>query len=115
MEATKVLARKKNWNAPGPDRLTNIWWKKAIVLHEGVAISFQTIANTVNIGYPAWFSEGKTTLLPKPGEFTSDNQRPITPKKWFTSCLLGPTNEHLVTHGLMDGAQGGRGGLTSSM
>ena len=43
-----------------------------IVLHEGVAMSFQTIANT-NIEYPAWFSEGKTTQLPKAGEFTSDN------------------------------------------
>ena len=85
MEATKVLARKRNWNAPGPNRLTNFWWKKAIVLHEGVTISFQTIVNT-NIGYPAWLSEGKTTLLPKPGEFTSDNQWPITGfntlKKW---------------------------------
>ena len=38
---------------------------------------FQTISNT-NVEYPAWFSEGKTTLPPKPGEFTSNNQRPIT-------------------------------------
>ena len=62
-EATKVPVRKKNWIAK--------------VLHEGVAMSFQTIANT-NIEYPAWFSEAKTTLLPKAGEFTSDNQWPIT-------------------------------------
>ncbi|PFX29473.1 Retrovirus-related Pol polyprotein from type-1 retrotransposable element R2 [Stylophora pistillata] len=110
MEATRVLARKKNWSAPGPDRLTNVWWKKALVLHEDVAMSFQAIANT-NEEYPPWFSEGKTTLLPKPGKFTSDNQRPITclntPYKWFTSCLLGPANQHLETHGLMDGAQRG--------
>ena len=71
-EATKVLARKKIWSAPGPDRRTNFWRKKAKVLHEGVAMSFQTIANT-NIEYPTWFSEGKTTPLPKAGDFTSDN------------------------------------------
>ena len=109
MKATQVQARKKNWSAPGPDKLTNFWWKKAKVLHEGVALSFQTIAN-INIEYPAWLSESKTTLLSKPGEFTSDNQRPITCLntlyKWFTLCLLGSTNEHLETHGLMDGPRG---------
>ena len=62
--------------------LTKFWWKKAKVLHEGVAMSFQTIANT-NIEYPAWFSEGKTTLLPKPGEFTSDNPEPDHLFKYF--------------------------------
>ncbi|KAK2558766.1 hypothetical protein P5673_018977 [Acropora cervicornis] len=61
-EATKVLARKKKWSALGPDRQTNFSWKKAKVLHESVAMSFQTIANT-NIEYPVWFSEGKTTRL----------------------------------------------------
>ena len=58
-----------------------------------------------NIEYPAWFSEGKTTLPPKPGEFTSDNQRSITCVntfyKWITLCLLGPANELLETHGLI--------------
>ena len=28
--------------------------------------------------YPPWLSEGKTRLRPKSGEFTSENQRPIT-------------------------------------
>ena len=77
------------------------------MLHEGVAMSFQIVVNT-NIEYPAWFSEGKTTLLPKAGEFTSDNQRPITClNTLYKSCLLGPMNEHLETYGSMDGAQRG--------
>ena len=71
-------------------------------------MSFQTIADT-NVEFPAWFSKDKTTLLSKPGEFTSDNPRPITCLntlyKQFTSCLLGPANEHLETHG--DKAQRG--------
>ena len=61
--------------------------------------------------FPAWFCEGKTSLLPKPGSFTIDNQRPITCLntlyKWFTSCLLIPTDHHLDAHGLMEGAQRG--------
>ena len=40
----------------------------------GVAIAFQAISN-IDGEYPLWFSEGKTSLIPKPGEFTSDNQR----------------------------------------
>ena len=82
-------------------------------------MSFQTIGNT-NVERPAWFSEGKATLLPQHGEFTSDNQRPITRLntlyKWFTSCLLGPVNEHLETYCLMDGAQrGARAGCSGTI
>ncbi|PFX32844.1 Retrovirus-related Pol polyprotein from type-1 retrotransposable element R2 [Stylophora pistillata] len=70
--------------------------------------------------YPAWFCEGKTTLIPKPGEFTSDNQRPITCLntlyKWFTSCLLVTTNQHLEENDLMEGAQrGARAGFSGTI
>ena len=107
-EAVSVLKRKKNWSAPGPEKLVNFWWKRAHALHEGVAWSFETITRNDH-EYPSWFAEGKTTLIQKPGEFTSDNQRPITCLntcyKWFTSCLLGPTDQHVGEHGLMEGSQ----------
>ena len=79
-------------------------------------MSFQTIANT-NIEYSAWLSEGKTILLPKPGEFTIDNESPITCLNTLRkSCLLGPANEHLETHGLMDGVQrGARAGCSRTI
>ena len=52
------------------------------------------------------FTEGKTSLLPKPGDFTSENQRPITclntSYKWFTSCVLGPMDEDVDKHELME-------------
>ena len=109
-EAVGILKRKKNWSAPGPDKLVNYWWKRAQVLHEGMARSFEAISRSDN-DYPSWFAEGKTSLIPKPGEFTSDNQRPITclntAYKWFTSCVLGPTDQHLEEHGLMEGSQRG--------
>ena len=61
--------------------------------------------------FPLWFSRGKTSLLPKPGEFTKDNQRPITCLntlyKWYTSCLLVDASHHLMRYGLMQGDQRG--------
>ena len=48
---------------------------------------------------PLWFIEGRTSLIPKPGEFSSENQWLITclntVYKGFTSCLLAPVNSHL--------------------
>ena len=58
-----------------------------------------------------WFSGGKTSLLPKPGEVTKDKQRPITClntlDKWYTSCLLVDASHHLLGYGLMQGNQTG--------
>ena len=73
-----------------------------------MATAFQAISS-IDGEYPLWFSEGKTSLIPKPGEFTSDNQRPITclntMYKWYTSCLLVPTDMYLDYYDLMEGAQ----------
>ena len=52
-----------------------------------------------------WFSRGRTSLLPKEGEWAEDNQRPITclntQYKWLTSLLLYFHNLHLETYQLM--------------
>ena len=52
-----------------------------------------------------WFSEGKTTVIPRPSEFRSDNQRSLTCLnnlyKWYTSCLLIQANQHVETYGLI--------------
>ena len=49
-------------------------------------------------------------LIPKPGQFSSENRYPITYLntiyKWFTSCLLKPMN-HLEKNRLMDREQRG--------
>ena len=99
---------KKNWSAPCPDLLANFWWKKVVVLHQDVARSFEATA-VYERDIPLWFSGGKTSLLPKPGEFTKDNQPTITRLKtlykWYTSCLLVDANHHLLSHGLMQGDQ----------
>lgn len=110
-QVSKIINRKKNWSAPGPDRIANFWWKKATILHKGIAISFQATSQLKDLQFPTWFSEGKTTLIPKPGEFRNDNQRPITCLnnlyKWYTSCLLVQANQHIDTYGLMQRDQRG--------
>ena len=72
-------------------------------LHKGVVESFKEVSKL--------FSEGKTSLIPKEGEFLCENQRPITclnnMYKWFTSCLLAPMDQHLVDYDLMEGQQRG--------
>ena len=73
----QTIGKKKNCSVPGPDVLANFWWKKVDVLHQDMARSFEGTA-VCERDFPLWFSRGKTTLLPKPGEFTKDNQRPIT-------------------------------------
>ena len=62
-EAVKVILKKRNWSAPGPDRVVNYWWKRACTLHEGVASAFKTITSS-SCEYPKWFTEGKTRLIP---------------------------------------------------
>ena len=109
-KCAEAIKKKRNWSAPGPDRIANYWWKRAVTLHEGTAASFNTIL-TGEVGYPSWFTGGKTNLIPKPGELSSQNQRPITclntQYKWFTTCLLSPMDEHLETHNLLEEEQRG--------
>ena len=63
-EAVKVLSKKRNWSAPGPDKITNFWWKRASTLHKGVVESFKVVP-TSDEDYLEWFSEGKTSSFRK--------------------------------------------------
>ena len=69
------------------------------------------LARYHNEAYPLWFAEGKTRLIPKQGDFSSENQRSITCLdniyKWFTSCLQIPLDRHLNDYDLMEGEQRG--------
>ena len=105
-----VIKKKRNWSAPGPDRIVNFWWKRVESLHKGIAASFQA-AVLGDEEFPKWFTGGSTRLLPKPGEFSSQNQRPITclnnQYKWFTSCLLPLMDKHLEEYDLLKREQRG--------
>ena len=105
-----MVIKKRNWSAPSPERRVNYWWKRAHSLNEGVAECFRAISKSTAC-YHMWFSEEETALIPKPGGFVSENQRPITclntGYKWFTSCLLGPMDRHLGEYDLMERQQRG--------
>ena len=69
----KVVGKKRNWSAPGPDKLANYWWKKAEVLNNGVTASFRSIS-MAQTDSPIWFAGwrgGETSLILKPGEFSA--------------------------------------------
>ena len=109
-QATKIVLKKRNFSAPGPDRLVNFWWKRASSLHDGITCAFKAISKEQN-PWPLWFSEGRTRLIPKPGVLSSENQRPITCLnniyKWYTSCLQVPLDKHLDENDLMQSEQRG--------
>ena len=54
----QMIRKKKNWSAPSPDLLANSCWKKAVVLHQDVARSFEATA-VCERDYPLWFSGQK--------------------------------------------------------
>ena len=91
-------------------------------LHEGVAPAFKTITSS-SCAYPKWVTEGKTRLIPKQGDLTSGNQRPITclntSYKWFSSCVLRPMDKHQNVYDLMEkqrrGAKAGCSGTTDNL
>ena len=46
-----IIKRKKNWSAPGRDRIANFWWKKATILHKEIATCFQATLKIFNFPY----------------------------------------------------------------
>ena len=74
--AADGIRNKQNWSVPGLGRITNFWWKHAYVVHEEIATIFLSISDSQKD--PSRFTQGKATLIPKPGEFSSENQRTIT-------------------------------------
>ena len=63
-ELETVIEKKRNWSAPGPDRIVNFWWKRVESLHKGIAASLQA-AVLGDEEFPKWFTGGKTRLLPR--------------------------------------------------
>ena len=108
-QGVRIPLKKRNWSAPGPDKLVNYWWKGAHALHDGVTRAFLAIPKSEE-ECPGWFTEEKQASY---RNFCSENQRPITclnniyMYKWFTSCLQSPMDSHLKEFNLMEGQQRG--------
>ena len=96
--------KKKNWNSPGFDLITNFWWKRLKSTHKISQKLFQQAVNG-SLPVPSWFCRGRTSLIPKPGVWSPENQRPITctntQYKWYTSVILTKLSNHLEKYHLM--------------
>ena len=113
------IRKKKNWSAPGRDQITNFWWKKLTSVREVMTTLFSGVINRCQRVDP-WTAFGRVALLPKEGEWSAANQRPITclntQYKWLTSVLLIFHKNHLNKHQLMQVDQrGAKEGVTGTV
>lgn len=70
MKCVEVIKKKCNWSVLGFDRIVNYWWKRVVILYEGIVVSFNIILMG-EVGYFSWFIGGKINLIFKLGEFFS--------------------------------------------
>ena len=86
-----AIRKKRNWSSAGPDRIVNFWWKQLKVPSKIERCLFYSILNKTQ-KVPRLYCRGRTPLLEKEGEWSHQNQRPITclntHYKWLTSMLL---------------------------
>ena len=55
---------KRNWVAPGKDKITNFLLKKITSIHDKLAITINRFIND-GMQIPRWLVEGRTVLIPK--------------------------------------------------
>ena len=100
----ETILKKKNWSAPGPDKITNFWWKKLTCVIKFISNVFRAICNALLV-IERWVCTGRVSLVPKPGDWSESNQRPITCLntlyKWITSVLRNFHNEHIKKYELL--------------
>ena len=60
----ELLRKRKNWSAPGIDKIPNFWWKK-------LSGSWKSLVECMNIWIENpekihnWMTDGRTVLIPK--------------------------------------------------
>ena len=112
----QCLKTKRNWAAPGKDRITNYWLKKITSIHDKLASAICRLIND-GIQVPEWLVEGKAVLIPKTENPGAADHRPITclntMYKLITSIVNWEIQQHELDHKYMQIDQ--RGGMPGSM
>jgi len=107
---------KRNWSAPGYDKITNYWIKKLPTHFEGLATALTEIINK-EVALPQWLTEGKCLMIPKTAKPAPKDHRPITllntMYKAITSVIDAQLREHQEKYKYMQIDQ--RGCSTGSM
>ena len=106
-----VTKKKKNWSAPGIDGITNYWWKTLTATRKPLARAIQNWVDD-NTTIPQWIAVGRTVLLPKAKDLSSEEEyRPITclntSYKLFTGILVKFMKEHAEEDEIWDRNQMG--------
>ena len=92
-----ALKGKRNFSAPGPDRINNLWWKRFPSTHFHIARNFHQILEG-NQPIPSWLVEGRTVLISKGGDTTQPkNYRPITCLNTLYKTFTGILNENTLS------------------
>ena len=88
---------KRNWAAPGNDKITNFWLKKITSTHDKLA---KTINRFINDGIhiPRWLVEGRTVLIPKTENPGAADHRPITCLNTMYKLIMSIVNSELQHH-----------------
>ena len=119
-EVKQAIGKKRNRSGAGRDKIRNYWWKKLIVVHEQIAEAYENIINDAREIDTEWLVMGETELIPKEGDWSAANQRPITLLntcyKWLTSVLKEKMEKHLAKFDMLQCDQrGGRRGTWGVM
>ena len=81
-----ALRKKKNWIAPGPDKIVNFGLKKLPSIMDASVKIFYKLIN-VYMCIEKWVSRGMVGLIPKDGEWAISNQRPINRFEYFLQVV----------------------------
>ena len=110
ISSTIASKKKRNWSAPGYDKITNFWIKKLTVLHKDLTSALTQIINS-EITLLAWLQEGRCVMIPKKESPSAKDHRPITclntTYKAITSVINDMLNKHEERHQLMQVDQRG--------
>ena len=94
----KGLKKKKNWSAPGLDRITNFWLKCFNTLHAPLADAITKLINSEPNVFPEWLAEGRTVMLPKKNNPTAQDFRPITCLNTLYKLITSVVNMEIQKH-----------------
>lgn len=102
--------RTSNWNAAGPDKIQNYWYKNFTSKHVKIC---KMITEAVLYPEMTFLTEGSTYVLPKTTPSTADpsKQRPITclptMYKFLTGIFTNRLQNHTETYNIMADEQTG--------
>ena len=105
----QTVKKRKNWSAPGIDRVQNFWWKKFRGTWSAMLRCFnQWLEQPDEI--PDWLTQGRTVLSTKTEDLSNErNYRPVTRLntcyKIFTGMIGNYMNKHAERNNIWDRSQ----------